>query len=160
MTEIQAIERAKRGDALAFEHLYALHRDFVIGMCRRYVPDEAEDLAQDVFVRAFQHVQQYGGRAAFRSWLGRIAITTCLMRLRKPVLQPAEDELITTGDPTNRLAIEQAFGRIPDADRTALIRRYADGHSTADVAAEVGVSVPAMKSRLRTARARFVEAYG
>ena len=85
------VERAQRGDELAFATLYQLHNKRVYSVCLRMTKDvaEAEDLAQEAFMQVFRNLNSFRGNSAFATWLYRIAVNTVLMEIgaaEKPVL--------------------------------------------------------------------------
>jgi RNA polymerase sigma-70 factor (ECF subfamily) len=73
-TEAEAIERAKAGDAVAFEALYAMHKRRVYSLCLRMMNNtaEAEDLAQEAFLQLFRKIATFRGESAFSTWLHRM----------------------------------------------------------------------------------------
>src|ERR1700747_1130651 len=81
---VSVSKRAPIGHA-SFEDIYRLYSGCVYWLCLRMVrnPAEAEDLTQEVFLQAFQKMHQFRGRAAFSTWLHRVAVNAMLMRLRK-----------------------------------------------------------------------------
>ena len=85
LNEAEAIERAKQGDAEAFETLYDLHRRRVYSLCLRMTANtaEAEDLTQEAFLQLFRKIGTFRGESAFSTWLHRMAVNVVLMRLRK-----------------------------------------------------------------------------
>src|SRR5881227_4031468 len=84
-TEAEAIERAKQGDAEAFEFLYNLHKRRVYSLCLRMTgnPASAEDLTQEAFLQLFRKIGTFRGESAFSTWLHRLAVNVVLMHLRK-----------------------------------------------------------------------------
>src|SRR6478672_13024222 len=89
LSEAEAIERAKQGDAEAFEVLYSLHKRRVYSLCLRMVANtaEAEDLAQEAFLQLFRKIGTFRGESAFSTWLHRLSVNVVLMHLRKKGLQ-------------------------------------------------------------------------
>ena len=85
LNEAEAIERAKQGDAEAFETLYDLHRRRVYSLCLRMTTNtaEAEDLTQEAFLQLFRKIGTFRGESAFSTWLHRMAVNVVLMQLRK-----------------------------------------------------------------------------
>ena len=85
LSEAEAIERAKQGDAEAFELLYDLHKRRVYSLCLRMTANtaEAEDLTQEAFLQLFRKIATFRGESAFSTWLHRMAVKCVLMRLRK-----------------------------------------------------------------------------
>src|SRR5262244_3275925 len=103
LTEAEAIERAKQGDAEAFEVLYNLHKRRVYSLCLRMTANtaEAEDLTQDAFLQLFRKIATFRGESAFSTWLHRMAVNVVLMHLRKKglpqisleeALEPSQDD--------------------------------------------------------------------
>src|ERR1700743_803194 len=95
MTEAEAIERAKAGDAESFEFLYDLHKRRVYSLCLRMTGNtaSAEDLTQEAFLQLYRKIGTFRGESAFSTWLHRMAVNVVLMQLRKkglPVV-PLED---------------------------------------------------------------------
>src|SRR5689334_9991415 len=81
--EQRLAERATQGDGAAFAELVRRHQDSVYRLCRRYAPEEAQDLAQDTFVRAFVHRESFDPARPVRPWLLTIARRLCIDRIRK-----------------------------------------------------------------------------
>ena len=99
LSEAEAIERAKQGDAEAFEVLYNLHKRRVYSLCLRMTANTAaaEDLTQEAFLQLFRKIGTFRGESAFSTWLHRMAVNVVLMQLRKkglPVV-PLEDTMET-----------------------------------------------------------------
>src|SRR5436305_7406507 len=98
-TEAEAIERAKQGDAEAFQFLYNLHKRRVYSLCLRMTGNtaSAEDLTQEAFLQLFRKIGTFRGESAFSTWLHRMAVNVVLMRLRKKNLPivPLDDTLDT-----------------------------------------------------------------
>src|SRR3954464_1657027 len=85
LSEAEAIERAKAGDAASFEALYALHKRRVYSLCLRMVGNtaEAEDLAQEAFLQLFRKIGTFRGESAFSTWLHRLSVNGLVLHLRK-----------------------------------------------------------------------------
>src|ERR1041385_1941929 len=85
MTEAEAIDRAKAGDAEAFSGLYGLHTRRVYSLCLRMTGNtaEAEDLTQEAFLQLYRKIATFRGESAFSTWLHRLAVNGGLMHLRK-----------------------------------------------------------------------------
>jgi RNA polymerase sigma-70 factor, ECF subfamily len=166
------IERARAGDEDAFEQIVAMHADRVYGALRRFGldPGEAEDVAQDVFLRAWRSIDRFEGRAQLSTWLYRIAFNEAQRRLARNTsaalgADPAGEERLRTVQgpaserPEARLEdreltamLERALGELPDEWRAAVVLRDLEGLSTAEAARVVGVREPAFKSRLHRGR--------
>ena len=95
--DFEAIERAKQGDAEAFEFLFGLHKRRVYSLCLRMTANtaEAEDLTQEAFLQLFRKIATFRGESAFSTWLHRMAVNVVLMQLRKKSLPvvPLEETL-------------------------------------------------------------------
>src|SRR5687767_11518839 len=77
------VERARRGDAAAFEELYRDHSGWVYALARRMADDEtlAKDLTQEIFIRLWQKLDSFRGESEFKTWFRRMAINLCLNKL-------------------------------------------------------------------------------
>ncbi|MEJ7729763.1 MAG: sigma-70 family RNA polymerase sigma factor [Polyangiaceae bacterium] len=112
------VDRAQAGDSRAFDELVRRYRDAIVGLVRRYVkaPDDAEDVAQKAFVRAFEKIEGFRGESSFRTWLHRIAVNLALNHLRgQDRLQPLEldDVAAFTGSlGTERLVAAEVWRKV------------------------------------------------
>jgi RNA polymerase sigma-70 factor (ECF subfamily) len=173
------LNRAQAGDISAFEELVGRHQDRVYGLALRMTrsePDAAE-IAQDTFLSAYQHLPEFRGEAAFGSWVHRIAANNALMRLRHQrvrdlvVEEPAEPEFTDRGslaeypetDWSRRAddkllddelghAIQQATDGLAEGYREVFLLKDLEGMSYEEISEMLGISVPAVKSRLHRAR--------
>src|SRR5207245_441021 len=105
------IERAKQGDAEAFEILYNLHKRRVYSLCLRMTANtaDAEDLTQEAFLQLFRKIGTFRGESAFSTWLHRMAVNVVLMRLRKKGLALVTlEETIETDEVTRAPENEQS----------------------------------------------------
>jgi RNA polymerase sigma-70 factor (ECF subfamily) len=86
--EAEAIEKAKQGDAAAFQALYDRHKRRVYSLCLRMTANtaEAEDLAQEAFLQLYRKIGTFRGESAFSTWLHRLSVNVVLMHLRKKSL--------------------------------------------------------------------------
>src|SRR5687768_708529 len=146
------------------QRLFAYVRQMLSASTRQ----DAEDVLQDVFVRAYGALRNDNREMNVRAWLYRVAHNRCIDHLRRPVPPPAEifemsrkplhdpvDEAQRRDD-LKRLVAD--VGRLPEQQRSALLMREMDGMSYADLAAALDVTVPAVKSLLVRARVGLVEA--
>jgi RNA polymerase sigma-70 factor (ECF subfamily) len=171
--------RAQAGDISAFEELVGRHQDRVYGLALRMTrsePDAAE-ITQDTFLSAYQHLPEFRGEAAFGSWVHRIAANNALMRLRHQrvldlvVEDPAEPEFTERGslaevpetdwsrraddkvlDDELGRAIQQATDSLAEGYREVFLLKDVEGMSYEEISEMLGISVPAVKSRLHRAR--------
>ncbi|MFQ6133596.1 MAG: sigma-70 family RNA polymerase sigma factor [Armatimonadota bacterium] len=140
--DVALVERAKQGDVGAFERLAARYQDRIFSyLCRMCGdPSEAEDLCQEVFVRAFVSIGRFRGAATFQSWLYRIATNMCVDALRRR--RRAEGPPVSLDEPspggTRELARELAGGDTPHD--TAEVRELQD---------EVARAIQSLSEKLR-----------
>ena len=111
MSEAEAIEGAKRGDAECFEVLYSRHERHVYSICLRMMGnvEAAEDLAQEAFLQLYRKVAMFRGDSVFSTWLHRVTVNIIFMRLRKKGLK--EVSLEETMDPTDEGSPTRDFGK-------------------------------------------------
>ena len=138
--------------------------------------DEAEDVAQEVMLRAWQGITRFQGRSSYFTWLYRIAVNEANRALAKRARRPASvpigpEELQLPGSPAAdparqaenselRQALARALAELPPPLRTAIVLRDVEGLSTQEAAEIAGVSQAAFKSRLHQARLRVRAAIG
>ena len=160
--------RCAAGDEAAFDALMTRHRKRVLNLIYRHVGDaaEAEDLAQETFVRLYRARRKYRPTAAFSTFLHRIVVNLCLNELRRRRRHPTEplDEAVgteaaLTSGPENAVAqrelarqVRAALLRLPEAQRMATVLRRDEDLSYPDIARAMGCSVSAVESLLHRAR--------
>lgn len=168
------IERTLDGDLRAFEILVERHRDLVFRVASRFVgPDNAEDVSQDAFLRAFNRLGRFRGDASFRTWLLQITQNAALSHLergkRRPTGEsPAADEPVdrdTTRQPASQLEhrerrdrLQLKLERLPSDYRSLLVLRDLEGLSYAEIAEVLNVPLGTVKGRLHRARGDLIEA--
>ena len=176
LSEAEAIERAKQGDAAAFEVLYNLHKRRVYSLCLRMTTNtaEAEDLTQEAFLQLFRKIGTFRGESAFSTWLHRMAVNVVLMQLRKKGLQvvPLDDESegeeetpkkdygaqdnVLAGS-LDRLQLKNAIDRLPPGYRSIFVLHDVEGFEHNEIAEMVGCSIGNSKSQLHKARMKLRE---
>ncbi|HEV7219793.1 MAG: RNA polymerase sigma factor [Terriglobales bacterium] len=176
ISEVELIERAKQGDAEAFEALYHLHKRRVYSLCLRMTANTAaaEDLTQEAFLQLFRKIGTFRGESAFSTWLHRMAVNVVLMQLRKkglPVV-PLEDPMETeeeapkkelgAPDPSlagsiDRLQLQRAVEDLPPGYRSIFVLHDVEGYEHNEIAEIVGCSVGNSKSQLHKARLKLRE---
>ncbi|MFH1502439.1 MAG: sigma-70 family RNA polymerase sigma factor [Candidatus Eisenbacteria bacterium] len=174
-TDTDLVVKAKAGDGDAFGELVVRHEGKIYGLCLKMLgnPEDAEDCLQEVFMKAFEALPGFRQEARFSTWLYRIAYNACLMRIRKKKLetvsldspvQVGEDQIQRdvpdwTTDPRADLMNEELndvltahINELQPDNRIVFVLRDIHGLSTDDTASVLGLSVPAVKSRLHRAR--------
>ena len=169
------VESAKKGDAEAFARLIERHKRFCLSKAYSILRnrDDAEDDVQTGLMQAWRHLGSYRGRGSFGAWLGRIVSNQCLMRLREAKLaqMTSVDEIFnsegsfrlevidqravpeeTLGDEQVSLVLKKEIRGIPPLLRKVLVMRDVDQFVMRDIAAHLGITIPAAKSRLLRAR--------
>jgi RNA polymerase sigma-70 factor (ECF subfamily) len=174
LSEAEAIEKAKQGNAQAFEVLYNLHTRRVYSLCLRMTANaaEAEDLTQEAFLQLYRKIATFRGESAFSTWLHRMAVNVVLMRLRKkglPVV-PLEETIETEEEAPKkelggedaklagsieRLQLERAIERLPPGYRTIFVLHDVEGYEHNEIAGIVGCSIGNSKSQLHKARLKL-----
>jgi RNA polymerase sigma-70 factor (ECF subfamily) len=170
--EHDLIQRAREGDQAAFAELVTAHGDRVYGALRRFGlgAGDADEVAQEVFVRAWRGLARFQERSSFSTWLYRIAFNEAQRRLARrslPRAEPApegEDPVLSVpespeaGPDARALAgeferkLEDALDDLPPEWRDAVVLRDVEGLSTHDAAEVAGVGEAAFKSRLHRGR--------
>jgi len=176
LSEAEAIEQAKQGDADAFEVLYNLHKRRVYSLCLRMTANaaEAEDLTQEAFMQLFRKIATFRGESAFSTWLHRMAVNVVLMQLRKKglVVVPLEDDIETEEEAPkkdfgaqdlalegsiDRLRLQNAIGKLPPGYRSIFVLHDVEGYEHNEIAEIVGCSIGNSKSQLHKARMKLRE---
>jgi len=129
---------------------------------------EAQDLTQETFTRAFEHRASFRGEASIRTWLSRIAVNTYLLKLRRiKRLREVTLDMVSVADSSRdpeQIVIRREFyecvywilqNRCRPSERVVLVLRDLDGMRYDEISRVLGVSVPAVKSRLHRARQAF-----
>ena len=174
--EHNLVTAAKNGDAVAFVSLCKLHSDKILRRLYRITKnwEDAEDALQDSFLKAYLNIAKFEGRANFSSWLTRIAINSALMLLRKRRSRnEIPMEITVDGDPypqqreavdpalspesryvlcEQKYKLNKAIPRLRPCFRSVVEMYHLEECSTAEIATGLGISVPAVKSRLLRAK--------
>jgi RNA polymerase sigma-70 factor, ECF subfamily len=173
--EAELIEKAKLGDAHAFQALYDKHKRRVYSLCLRMTSNtaEAEDLTQEAFLQLYRKIGTFRGESAFSTWLHRLSVNVVLMHLRKkslPVVsleestQPGEDDTpkkdfgaedIALAGSIDRLQLQKAVEDLPPGYRTIFVLHDVEGYEHNEIAEIVGCSIGNSKSQLHKARMKL-----
>ncbi len=179
--ELMLVNAARGGDVGAFEQLVRKYDRNVFRIANHITQnrEDAEDVVQDAFLKAFTNLGQFQGQSKFYTWLVRIAVNEALMRLRRrrPERTVSLDEDINTGEDTIprevadwspnpeqlynqselREILQKTIQGLPPSFRTVFVLRDVEGLSTEETADALGLSIPAVKSRLLRARLQLRE---
>ncbi len=161
-TDADDVELAIAGDTRAFERLYRQHVGRIHGLAGRMVGNGlADDVTQDVFVRAWEKLELFGGRSSFGTWLYRLAINVCLARRTKAGKRRERflpDELALQratappSHPEHRLDLERAMDRLPAGMREVFVLHDVEGFKHREIGDMLGISAGTSKSQLHEAR--------
>jgi RNA polymerase sigma factor (sigma-70 family) len=168
----QLLALFRAGSDEAFNVIHERYRQRLFAYARQMLSahsrQDAEDVLQDVFVRAFGALRADQRPVNVRAWLYRVAHNRCIDHLRRPVPAPADvfemsrtplhDPLEDAQRREDLRRLVADVGRLPDQQRSALLMREIDGMSYSDLASALDVTVPAVKSLLVRARVGLVEA--
>lgn len=169
------IARARQGDDEAFTRLVEVYQRPVFNLCYRMLGDaaEAEDAAQETFIRAYTRIDSYDPSRKFSSWLLAIASHYCIDRLRRrrfslvswddlppwrwlPDSDPQPEEITLRHE--SQRQVQALLDGLPPDYRAAVILRYWHDLSYEEIASALGATLPAVKSRLFRARQMIAEA--
>ena len=179
--DVALVERVRAGDVSAYDQLVRKYERQIFRIAQHITQnrEDAEDVMQDAFVKAFEKIDQFQGNSKFYTWLVRIAVNESLMRLRKrsPGKLVSMDEDVQTEegsvprdfadwapnpeDNYNQAELADILRKtiqgLPPGFRVVFVLRDVDGLSTEETAETLGLSVPAVKSRLLRARLQLRE---
>jgi RNA polymerase sigma-70 factor (ECF subfamily) len=174
--DLGLVQRVQRGDKTAFDLLVLKYQHKVIKLVTRYMrdPADAEDVAQEAFIKAYRALPQFRGDSAFYTWLYRIAINTAknaiVSRDRSPVdfdldmqnIEESNSMQLRLADPETpesllqteeiRTTVNAAIEALPEDLRTAIVLRELEGLSYEDIAQAMECPVGTVRSRIFRAR--------
>lgn len=161
----ELVRRVGAGDKRAASEIVRRHLPRMVGLARRMLgdPAEAEDVAQEVFLRVWKHAAAWKpGQAKFETWMHRVAMNLCLDRLRRRGRQGGEVSPETPDarasatraldDRQRRDRVREALQDLPERQRAALVLCYYQERTNIEAAEILGVSVDALESLLSRAR--------
>ncbi|HIE52420.1 MAG TPA: sigma-70 family RNA polymerase sigma factor [Armatimonadetes bacterium] len=166
------VQRALEGDTTAFDLLFYRYQDRVYTLCLGLLddPEDARDAAQETFVHAYRGLRGFRGRAAFATWLYRIAVNTAhsFARRQRREARVRETMKMSAGDNPveahlthllRRERIQAVLRDLPPAHREVLVLKYYQDLSCEEIGAVLGTSMNAVKVRLHRARQAFYRRY-
>ena len=179
--ESALVAKAREGDASAFSELVSHYEKKIFRLAKQITQndEDAEDVLQEAFLKAYEHLSGFQGQSKFYTWLVRIAVNESLMKLRKrksdrtvPLDEPVEtgedtvmrEIAVWDEDPEQKYSraelgaiLDEAVKALRPAFRTVFVLRDIEELSTEETASALGISVPAVKSRLLRARLQLRE---
>jgi RNA polymerase sigma-70 factor (ECF subfamily) len=179
--ESTLVAQSREGDTVAFGELVRRYEGKIFRLAQHVTQnrEDAEDVLQETFMKAYEHLDQFKGDSKFYTWIVRIAVNQALMKLRRRKTDKSVslDETIDTGedtitreiaawdeDPEQRFSRDELGGILDTAIqsleppyRSVFVLRDIDELSTEETAEALGLSVPAVKSRLLRARLQLRE---
>ncbi len=171
VTDHALARKSAEGDMDAFEQLYERHNRRVYSLCLRMMGNvqEAEDLAQEVFIQLFRKIGSFRGESAFTTWLHRLTVNQVLMHFRKRSVKlelTTEDgetpEQIVRGTENHnrmpvidRIALDKAIAQLPPGYRTVFTLHDIEGHEHEEISRMLGCSIGTSKSQLHKARMKL-----
>lgn len=160
--EPNLLRAAIQGEAKARERLYRQFEGPVYNLAARICQcrDEAFDILQDVFIQAFNRIEQFRDEAPFWAWLRQITVNTCLSRLRAIKRRDLKlisgiQPLITVEYPEDQLDLSGAFARLPAEARTVVWLYDVEGYSHKEIAAMFGKSTSFSKTQVSRAHEKL-----
>src|SRR5271170_2227795 len=182
--EMELVRRAKRGDDSAFEELVRRYDRNIFRIAQHITQnrEDAEDVVQDAFLKAYGNLAQFQEQSKFYTWLVRIAVNEALMKLRRrrPERTVSLDQEVRTEEDSmprevadwspnpeqqyNQSELREILSKtiqgLPPGFRTVFVLRDVEGLSTEETAEALDLSIPAVKSRLLRARLQLRERLG
>lgn len=173
------VERCQQGDTVAFDQLVERHGEWVYNLAYRMVGDrdEAYDMAQEAFVRAFRAIKRFRRGSSFSTWLYRVTTNACLDEIKRRRRRPAPASSLLDADGSSpdppdpspqvedhvaslerREVVRRAIAALPLHHRLPLVLYELQGCSYEEIAAITGANVGTVKSRLNRARLALKEA--
>ena len=164
-SEADDVAGAVAGDTAAFERLYRTHVPRILALSRRMAgADAADELTQDVFVRAWQKLGSFRGESSLATWLHRMAVNVIIERFRglgtqrERFLPDGDEALARMSAPAGTrsldlgMDLEAAVERLPPGARSVFVLHDVEGYKHEEIGTLLGVSVGTSKSQLHRAR--------
>lgn len=166
--DAKMIKKVAEGDEVAFEQMVKKYEHRVLNTIYRYIgkSDEAEDIAQEVFIKVWSHAKSFKGKSKFSTWLYRIVVNQCLnYRCKHKERLTSLDEIMEQGKTPESLKVEIEFERqrkskivrraineLPKRQRIALVLSKFEGKSYKEIAQIMGISLSSVESLIFRAR--------
>jgi len=170
--DIYYIEAVRNGNVAAFSHLVEKYQKLVYTLALKLLkrPEDAEELAQDTFVKAFQKLSTYEGKSKFSTWLYRITYNACISELRKRRIdfKSLEDQRFTDQDEMKMYDyytetkkedqekyLNLALEKLPEDDQVLVTLYYYENQSMDDISVITGLTVSNIKVKIHRARKKM-----
>jgi RNA polymerase sigma-70 factor (ECF subfamily) len=170
----EIIERVLNGDVSAYAALVQKHKNLVFSIVLKVVNnrEDAEEIAQDTFLKAYQSLKSFERKSKFSTWLYRIAYNSAVSKTRKKRVEMVaiEDSVITNYSPDDvsrnmdeleendrQVILEKALQRLPEEDNLLITLFYRSENSVDDISEITGLSVSNVKVRLHRIRKKLYE---
>lgn len=165
----QLVKRAKARDLAAFDEVILRYQRRVLLTARRLLgnKEDAQDAAQEIFLRLFRHMQRFDEKRELLPWLYRMTVNVCHDLRRKPCLDGGvalaeidppgaeADPVVAIARAEQRRIIEEALGTLAEKERAAVVLRDIEGLSTKDAAGILGSSESTVRSQISSARVKI-----
>lgn len=166
------IEAVRNGNAAAFSYLVGKYQNMVYSLALKLLkkPEEAEELAQDTFIKAYQKIDSYEGKSKFSTWLYSITYNACISELRKRRIEfrSLEEQRLSDQDEQKMLNyfsetkkedqekyLKLALGKLPEDDQVLLTLYYYEDQSMDEISVITGLTVSNIKVKIHRARKRM-----
>ena len=159
------IDRVRAGSVDAFAELFQQYAPVVHRVAWRMlrVPADADDVVQEVFLGLPRALRGYRGEGSLEGWIKRVAVRTCLMRMRSHRRRREEALDVRADMPTpssthdviDRVALERALARIPEPNRIVFLLKVVEGYNHDEIAALLDITEDASRARLARARSEL-----
>ncbi len=171
LDDLDLIEQVRKGNRNAFSELVRKHQKSLLRLCMRFVTDinVAQDIAQDSFIKAFEKLETFEGRASFKSWLFQIGVNTAKNKLRDQLGKASSIETVefSTAARAENALVENAVGkmlrfevdRLPFKQKTALVLRVYEDLSFTEIAEIMNCPYDTAKANYRHALLKLKEIF-
>lgn len=170
--DIYYIEAVKKGNVQAFSFLVDKYQNLVYTLALKLLkkPEDAEELAQDTFIKAFQKIESYGGKSKFSTWLYSITYNACISELRKRRIefkslddrqisdqdeQKMHDYYRETKKEDQEKYLNMALEKLPEDDQVLVTLYYYENQSMDEISVITGLTVSNIKVKIHRARKRM-----
>ncbi|MEK7395498.1 MAG: sigma-70 family RNA polymerase sigma factor [Candidatus Poribacteria bacterium] len=173
MEDIELVGLCQKGDTDAFDRLFYKYRDKIYRTAFRMInnPEDALDLTQEIFLKAYKNISKYNFKSEFSTWLYRLAINLCIDELRKRknsnevLMDSIPENLIYSDTPEDIILSEEqesliwkALNSLKEKERVVIVLREMEGLSYEEIANVLKCSMGRVKSRIHESREKFRKA--